>query len=221
MMRALKGLPVLAMALAAVGGLSAASPFEAMESIRPTWGVLMEPLLDKSASSEVPSPSINFNLGAGVVLPLIANPRWSFEPSVDIYWYYCEYVNGRAVPGEETLSDAFAIGLLVDAPFVYSFPIGGKFAGGVGGGLCLDLRFAIDTPPYGNLGKIYAYLWDKARFIMPSTLARVEYRLSDRVEFGFELRAMLPVFNLWTPGSPGLFDQAIFIAGLALRYRLH
>lgn len=180
----------------------------------------MEPLLDEAVSSEVPSPSINFNVGAGVVLPLISNPRWAFEPSANLYYYYCEFANGRAVPGDATLSDAFVLGLLVDAPFVYSFPIGGRFTAGAGGGLCLDLRFAFDTPPYGNLGAIYGYLWDKARFILPSALARAEYRLTERVEFGLELRAMLPVFNLWTPDSPGFFDQAIFMVDMALRYRL-
>ncbi len=220
MMRARRGMLVTALLLGAAAGLGAASPFEAPESVRPTWGVLMEPLLDEAASSEVANPSINFNLGAGVVLPLASNPRWALEPSATLYWYNCQYVNGRAVPGEVTLSDAFTIGLLVDAPFIYSFPIGRLFSAGIGGGLCLDLRFAIDTPPYGNLGAIYGYLWDKARFIMPSTLARAEYRLSERVEFGLELRALLPVSNLWTPDSPGLFDQAILIADLALRYRL-
>lgn len=211
---------VLALGLSTAVGLRAASPFEAPASIRPTWGVLMEPLLDEAAASEVPSPSLNFVLGASVELPLAASARWAFEPSAELYWYYAEYVNGRAVPGDQTLSDAFAIGLLVDAPLVYSIPIAGKFSASVGGGLCLDLRFAIDTPPYGRLGEIYAYLWDKARFILPSALARVEYDLAERVGFGLELRAFLPVFNLWTPDSPGFFDQAIFIANLAVRYRL-
>jgi hypothetical protein len=219
-MRARTGMLVLALSLLTAVGLGAASPFEAPSSIRPTWGVLMEPLLDEAASSEVPSPSLNFALGAGVALPLASSPKWAFEPSAELYWYYAEYVNGRAVPGEETLSDAFTLGLLVDAPLVYSFPIAGKLSASVGGGLCLDLRFAIDTPPYGNLGKIYAYLWDKARFILPSALARAEYDLTERVGFGLELRALLPVFNLWTPDSPGFFDQAIFIANLALEYRL-
>jgi hypothetical protein len=211
---------VLALGLSTAAGLGAASPFEAPASVRPTWGVLMEPLLDEAAAPEVPSPSLNFVLGASVELPFAASPRWSFEPSAELYWYYCEYVNGRAVPGEETLSDAFAIALLVSAPLVYSFPIAGKLSAGVGGGLCLDLRFAIDTPPYGNLGKIYGYLWDKARFILPFAMARAEYDLTERVGFGLELRACLPVSNLWTPDSPGFFDQGIFIADMAIRYRL-
>jgi hypothetical protein len=219
MMRARTGSLVLALALAAAADLPAAGFLEAPESVRPTWGVLMEPLLDPAAASQIPNPSINFNVGAGVVIPLAASPRWAFEPSADLYWYYCAYVNGRAVPAEATLSEAFVLGLLVDAPFVYSFPFAERFSAGFGGGLCLHLRAAFDQSS-SDIGAVNRYLWDKARFVMPSAVARAEYRLSDRVEFGFQLRALLPFFNFWTPDSPGFFDQAIFIADLALRYRL-
>jgi len=227
MMRARTGILAAILAVAPVAGLSAAGfsiaslfDFEAPESVRPTWGVLMEPLLDPEASSAIANPSINFNLGAGVVLPLASSPRWAVEPSADIYWYYCAYMNDRAVPAEETLGDAFVLGLLVEAPFIYSFPISGRFSAGVGGGLCLDLRVAFDVSSSGNIGSINGYLWDKARFILPSTLARVEYRLSDRVECGVQLRGLLPIFNLWTPDAPGFFDQAIFLVDMAIRYRL-
>jgi len=200
--------------------LSAEGFLEAPESVRAAWGVLFESLLDPESKSAVPNPSINFNLGAGLVLPVAGNPRWAFEPSADLYWYNCGYINGRAVPVEESLSDAFVFGLLVDAPFVYSFPISGDFSAGVGGGLALNLRFAFDTPPYGDLGEIYGYLWGLARFILPSALARIEYRLSERVECGLQLRAFLPVFNLWSPDSPSLVDQAILAVGMSIRYRL-
>ncbi len=209
-----------ALALAPSARLSAQGFLEAPESVRAAWGVLMESLLDPEASSSVANPSINFNLGAGVVFPLSRNPQWAFEPSADLYWYYCGYVNDRAVPVEETLSDAFVLGILVDAPFVYSFPISGDFSAGLGGGLALNLRFAIDTAPYGNLGEVYGYLWGAGRFILPSALARMEYRLSERVECGLQLRALLPVFNLWSPDSPSLLDQAILGVSMSIRYRL-
>jgi hypothetical protein len=224
-MRARFGPPALArafiLALAASSfALAAESPFEEPESLRVGWGVLIQPLLDPAASSAVADPSINFSLEAGLVLPLAADPRWAFEPSADIYWYYCGYINDRAVPVEETLSDAFVIALLVDAPFIYSFPLSDKFAAGIGGGLCLNLRFAIDTAPYGNLGSIYSYLWGGGRFVLPSALARFEYRLTERVECGLQLRALLPLFNLWTPDSPSIIDQAVFATAMTIRYRL-
>jgi hypothetical protein len=212
---------ILALAVFSSASVAAESPFEAPESLRVGWGVLMQPLLDSSVSSAVANPSINFHLGAGLVLPFASKPRWTFEPSADLYWYYCGYINSRAVPVEETLSDAFVIGLLVDAPFIYSFPISDKFAAGVGGGLCLNLRFAIDTPPYGNLESIYGYLWGGGRFVLPSIVGRFEYRLTERVECGLQLRALLPVFNLWTPDSPSIIDQAVFAATMTIRYRLH
>ncbi len=213
---------VLALALALLPSerISADGFLEAPESIRAAWGVLMESLLDPDSEQSVPNPSVNFNLGAGIVLPTANNPRWAFEPSADLYWYYCGYINDRAVPVEETLSDAFVLGILVDAPFVYSFPISGDFSAGLGGGLALNLRIAFDTAPYGNLGEVYGYLWGLARFILPSALARVEYRLSERVECGLQLRAFLPVFNLWSPDSPSLLDQSMLAVGMSIRYRL-
>lgn len=200
--------------------LSADSLFEKPESIRASWGVLIESLLDPDSASSVPNPSLNFNIGAGLVLPFAKAPFWAFEPSVDLYWYNCGYVNERAVPVDETLSDAFVLGILVDAPFVYSFPLSGDFSAGVGGGLALNIRIAFDTAPHGGLGEIYGYLWGAGRFILPSLLARAEYRLSERVECGLQLRSFLPVFNLWSPESPSLFDQAMFAVGITIRYRL-
>ena len=48
----------------------------------------------------------------------------------------------------------------------------------------------------------------------------MEYRLSERVECGLQLRALLPVFNLWSPDSPSLLDQAILGVSMSIRYRL-
>jgi len=200
--------------------LSAQGFFEAPESIRIGWGALIETHLDPASSSMVPNPSLEFNLGAGLVLPIAERPRWAFEPSVDLYWYHCGLVDGRAMPVDETLSEAFVLGILADVPFVYSFPLSGDFAAGVGGGLALDLRFAIDTASYGNIGEIYGYLWGAGRFVLPSALARIEYRLGERVECGLQLRAFLPLFNLWSADSPSIIDQMILAAAWSIRYRL-
>ena len=80
-------------------------------------------------------------------MPLTAGSRLSFEPSTDFYFYNAEYLNGQALPADEFFSSAFVVGLLLDAPVVYSFPEWRNLTFGVGAGLCLDIRVAFSTDP--------------------------------------------------------------------------
>ncbi|GEM_PF-1648197 len=212
-------LAALALAVLPVEGAAA---LEAPAAIRPTWGVLAESLLDPANSSAVPSPSINFNFGCGVVMPFEPGSRFSFEPSADIYYYNAEWLNGQALPTDESFSSAFVLGLLLDAPVVYSLSVGEKLTFGFGAGLCLDVRLAFTTDPAnaGNTPLMNGYFWNQARFISPSTLIRGEYALTDRVGFGFTGRVLWPIYNLWTGEGFGFFDQGMYLIDLTIRYRL-
>jgi len=220
-------LPALALCLLG-GALSPCAALEAPTAIRPTWGVVIESLLDPSLSTpgsaiRVATPSINFNLGAGVVMPLSAGSRLAFEPSADIYYFNAEYsTNGQALPTDNTYASAFVLGLLLDAPLVYSLPLGDTITIGGGIGLCLDIRAAIttDSARSENTPFINRYFWDKARFLTPSMLIRGEYRLTDRVGFGFSGRMLWPTYNLWSGEGFGFFDQAMYLVDLTIRYGL-
>lgn len=203
-------------------GLVPAFALEPPVAIRPSWGVLIESLLDSSAYSAIPSPSLSFNFGSGVVMPLSPDSRLSFEPSADIYYFNAEYYNKRAVPTGSTFGSAFVLCLLLDAPIVYSIPVGQKITLAAGAGLSLDLRVAFNDDPEKTRDTplINGYLWDKGRFITPSALLRGEYALTDRVGFGFTGRILLPVYNLWAGEGYGFFDHGIYLVDLTILYKL-
>jgi hypothetical protein len=216
-----KALATLALAFLAASGAAA---MDAPVAIRPTWGVLVENVFDTATPAF--APSINFNLGTGFILPFSADSSFSFVPSADIYYYYAALnTSSRAVPTEYSQrGSAFVLGLLLDAPVVYNLPLGPKFSLGGGLGLCLDARVAfatandamsaVDTP------SINRYLWDKARFLMPSTVLRGEYTLTDNVAFGFKGRMLWPIANLWANEGFGFFDHSIYLIDVALTVRL-
>ncbi len=207
----------LALALAAIG----AAALEAPVAVRPTWGVLIETVSD--SASPAFDPSINFNFGAGVIMPFAPDSSFSFVPSGDLYYYNAALnPRGRAVPAEESQSSAFVLGLLLDAPVVYSFPLGAKFSAGVGLGLCLDLRvaFTTDQTKASDTAAINRYLWGGGRFILPATTLRAEYQLTDRVGFGLKGRVLWPISNLWANEGYGALDHAIYLIDLAVLYKL-
>lgn len=204
--------------------LSGAAALEAPTAIRPSVGLVMESLLDPNlAGHAIPSPSLNVSFGAGVVMPLEAGSRFSFEPSADLYFYNAEYTtDGQALPTDESFGQAFVIGLLLDAPVVYTFPAWQNFTFGAGAGLCLNLRVAISTDPAyaGNTPLMNGYFWDKGRFITPSTLVRGEYKLTDNVDVGLTGRVLWPIYNLWTGEGYGFFDQGTYLLQITMIYKL-
>lgn len=210
---------VAALALALLS-LPGAGALEAPVAVRPTWGVLVENVLD--SASPAFNPSITFNLGAGFIMPFSADSSFSFVPSADFYYYSAALnARGRAVPAEYSQSSAFVLGLLLDAPVVFSFPLGDKFSAGAGLGLCLDIRAAFTTDPLkaDDTPAINEYLWGSGRFILPSTILRAEYQLTDRVSFGFKGRMLWPISNLWANEGYGFLDHSIYLIDLAILYR--
>jgi hypothetical protein len=196
-----------------------AMAIEAPTAIRPTWGVLMENILDPTAG--VATPSLVFNFGAGVVMPFKPDSPFTLVPSADFYYYYAELHNGRAVPTDESFSDNFVLGLILDAPVVYNIPLGQKFSVGAGAGPCLDFRVAfstdrslVDTP------EINLYFWDKARFLTLSTVIRAEYKLTDLVDFGVKGRAIWPIYNLWAYEGHGFFDHTMYLIDVAVTFKI-
>ncbi len=208
--------------------VEAGDALEAPVALRPSSGVLFESLLDPSfttpgAAVRVPTPSINYDLGCGVIMPFSEGSRFSFEPSADLYFYNAEYTpNGQAVPTFEEYTSAFVLGLLLDAPVVYSLPVGQKLTFGFGIGICLDARvaFPVAGAIEANAPQINSYLWGELRYLTPSTLIRGEYALTDRVAFGFMGRILWPTFNLWSGNGFGFFDQGIYLVDLTIRYEL-
>jgi hypothetical protein len=202
---------------------SSAWAFPQPESIRPSLGVIFIANLDPDSGLGTTNLITNV-LGSGFVYPLAPGSRWSFEPSVDFYWAYYELSKtGRALPTGVENRDAFVLGLLVEAPVVYSVRLSDKVVVGGGAGLAINLRAGFSAAaevPQSTVKAINSYLWSKGRFAMPSSFLRIEYRLTDRVAFGFTARALWPLFNTWAGEGLPFLDQAIFGGVLLVRYRL-
>jgi hypothetical protein len=215
---------ILALTLFPLCGGAAQTPlFGAPEYLRVTWGVIVENYLDPALASRNVTPSLNFNFGAGVSLPFSAVPGLAFAPSGDIYYYNTELsANGQPVAGDEAgFASAFVLGLLLNAPVVYSYPISDTISVAGGLGLAFDIRAAIttDTAKSANTALMNTYLWDQGRFFMPSTSLRFEYKLTERVGFGVNGRFFWPIYNWWSGEGYGFFDQSKYLIDLVIRYK--
>ena len=203
--------------------LSAASLLAApkITAIRPDLGVIFMPNLDPD--KETPN-LVTYVLGCGAIIPLEKEPL-SFEPAVDIYTNYYELdALGRGIPTTVEERSAFVIGLIIDAPLVYSWTLDEeeKWTLSCGGGPAFDIRVGFLAAEEGkeDLGSINAYFWKSLRFFQPTTFVRGEYRLTERVGFGFAIRAYWPIFNLWAGEGLPFFDQSLFCGSLGVNYKL-
>jgi hypothetical protein len=219
----------LAFALAATG----AAALEPADFLRANFGVLVESHLNPDFKSNVASPSVNFNFGAGLNFPFSAESPFSFAPSALFYSYYGEFIEGQPVSADQAFSSTYIVGIMLNSAIMYTTPIGSSkftFSGGVG--LCIDARFAIksgdipedparktasadDAAAYSN-----KYFWGKGRFIDPSTTINIDYALTDRIGVGVTGRVLWPFYNLWTKEGYGFLDQTKYIINLTLRYNL-
>jgi hypothetical protein len=213
-----------------------ATALEPPDSIRVTMGALIESRLNPAYSdvgtySSVSTPSINFNFGGGVNFPLAPGSRFSFAPSGNIYFYYGEFNSGQPIAADQAFSSTYIVGALLNAPVMYSLPLGSSdftIRGGLG--LCLDLRFALksgDIPASTTwesaddaAGDSNKYFWGKGRFITPTTTINVEYALNDRMGVGLSTRMLWPIYNLWTNEGYGFFDQTKYVIDVVIRYKL-
>ena len=216
---------IVAIALALVA-LASASAFPSPDAFRTIWGVDVEGLLDPGLSGQVASPSLNFELGADFIYPLSILRGLSFEPTANLFFYNTEYTpENQAVPTAEEDASAFTLGLILDAPLVYSLDLGKDKAltlsAGLGLGVDARVAFTINSNyEAANTSLINLYYWDKGRFFTPSTLVRGEYRLTDRTSFGFAGRVYWPIYNLWSGDAYGFFDQANYMIDLTIKFKL-
>ena len=217
-------LSFLAIAFAALPAAALESP----EYLRVTWGVLGESFLDPAltatgSADQAPPFSINYNFGAGVSIPFTRVPGLAFAPSGDLYFYNAQYTTaGQVVPTDEAFTSAFVLGLILNAPIAYSYAINDKMSIAGSLGLAFDLRvaFTTDSAKASYTPLMNSYLWNQGRFFMPSTSVSGEFKLTDRVGFGFTARVLWSIYNLWTDEGFGFFDQGRYFFDLVIRYKL-
>lgn len=207
-----------AMLLASVSGF-ALDP----EYLNPRIGVI---LINNEVTGEVGAPDALVNtLGASLSFPFKKNPRFSFDPGLDIYWTRYEWgADDRAHPTElETADAGFVVGAILDAPVLWRWEIADRFEAHLGAGGSLIIRATFRTADSGSVEdvrSIGAWFYQGLRWFYPNAQVRLSYRLQERFTFEFVLRGFLPLFNALDPDAPTFFDHAMLSAAMGMRIKL-
>ena len=193
------------------------------EYIHPRLGLM---IITNVVTGDVGAPDAVVNtFGASLDFPFEKNPRWSFQPGVDIYWTRYEWGSDeRAHPTEmETAQAALVLGAILDAPVFYTWDFSESLQGMVGGGGAVILRAAFrasgsdsDTP----VSEIGSWFYKKLRWFYPSTQFKLAYRLQEKFTFEFSARWFVPLFNVLDPEAPSFFDHSMIDLTLGMRIKL-
>lgn len=166
------------------------------------------------------------NLVGGVAVQLDFAPALRFAPGLFLYRQeYLEPPDGKVVPtqietGSQAGEIAGTLGLLVSLPYVYEWKLSEELAILAGASPSLVLRFPAQPIENSELGGLYDYFYSEARYLLPELNASFLYRVNERLRFGLNLRAFLPVHNLWTQYEVEFYDEAIILPNLEMRLAL-
>lgn len=189
-----------------------------LATLNPRIGVI---LINNVVTGAVGAPNALVNtLGASVSFLFPRNPRFSFDPGLDIYWTRYEWgADLRAHPTElETADAAFVLGAILDAPVLWRLKISDRFDLLMGGGGSLVLRAAVGSSE--DVRSVGAWFYQGLRWFYPDAQLRLSYRLQERFTFEFIIRGFLPLFNAWDPDAPSFLDQALLSAAMGMRIKL-
>ena len=199
------------------------------------FNVLFFPEDNNNESAPMP---ILPSLGGGASYPL--SDLLALEVSLDLYGTTYDYDYGlqRAVPANDEFRSAFIMGLILGFQPVFRFrPKGDKFTIRAYGGLSFDLR--IPFPAYGikdgemhtnnkgstghtvgeARGAISSYFWGGGRFLFPFIGGGMDFPLTEGIQLGFDLRAWLPIWRVWSGESLPLIEGFRFGLGFRATFR--
>jgi hypothetical protein len=157
---------------------------------------------------------VNPSLGIAAGWPIFNFMR--IELSLDFYGAYYAYSDrlNRAVPAIPDNRSSFVIGSLVGIQALKTFAPRDKVRIRVYGGPAADLRLCLvadglegadKTDASGETDDISAYFWGQGRWFMPVVGTGVDFAVTDKLLLGFDLRAWLPAYRLWTAENlPGI-----------------
>jgi hypothetical protein len=173
--------------------------------------------LESDAMPILPSPGI----AAG--WPVFDFMR--IELSLDFYGVYYAYSDAldRAVPAIPDNRSSFVIGSILGIQALKTFFPGGALRIRVYGGPAADLRACLaagglegeDAADAADETRdIAAYFWGQGRWFMPTAGAGMDFALTKKLLLGFDLRAWMPVYRLWTAEDLPAVEGWRFGAGL-------
>ncbi|UTC65944.1 MULTISPECIES: hypothetical protein [unclassified Treponema] len=154
--------------------------------------------------------------------------KLSIVPSLDFSLFHYAFYNKKAYICEIENRTALTMSFLFDVPFLLRFDVK-SWTISMGGGLAFFMRFGLLEPgikpeDVGDSGlnaksevkAINKYFWQNGRFIYPSLRFKTEYTLASGWKAGVQLKAFLPLSNLWDKLTDKNSDGFMLQAGIVL-----
>lgn len=158
----------------------------------------------ESKLKSAPSPTA-FSLAVGGIWPNKA--FLSFQPRLAFWTSYYLWDGKNALPAEVENRTAFVLNFMLDLPAAATFRFQ-KFQVEAGAGLGVLARAALlangvsesDSGASGSAGQdkkeIQKWFWGNARFLYMELFGAWEWKFTERIATGFELRYYLPIGSL-------------------------
>jgi hypothetical protein len=152
------------------------------------------------------------------------------ELSLDFYGAHYAYSDrlNRAVPALPDNRSSFVLGSILGIQALKTFAPGDSVRIRVYGGPAADLRLCLTagglegvdkTNASAETGDIAAYFWRQGRWFMPVAGAGMDFAVTDRLLLGFDLRAWLPAYRLWSAEKLPIIEGWRFGAGMRFSIR--
>jgi len=148
-------------------------------------------------------------LGVGASLPFLDTLR--LEVTIDVYstHYGFSDVLNRPVPLADENRTARVTGILLGFQAVMPFDVTPATTVRVYGGLAADLRIVVvaarlidELNPMEDIHRqtdlVRSYFWSQGRWLLPVIGVGMDYTLNSGLRLGFDFRAWMPVYRLWT-----------------------
>lgn len=195
-----------------------------------------EVVISATGRTADPPAGVSLNLGGEYEYRILKH--LSIAPSLDFSFFHYGWISGKTAEKlplnkayicETENRTALTFAFLLDMPVLAVFDVK-DWTVSFGGGLSFLTRFGVlepgvkpeekgrdgGLPAKEELKKINAYFWENGRFFYPSFRFKTEYTFASGWKTGIQLKAFLPVFNLWDKEAPKFSDGMIIQIGVIL-----
>jgi hypothetical protein len=163
------------------------------------------------------------SLGIAAGWPVFGSLR--IELSWDCYGTYYAYSDtlDRPVPAIPDNRSSLVAGSLLGIQALKIFALGNAVRIRVYAGPAADMRLCLIADGLegadaedaaAETGDISSYFWGQGRWFMPVAGAGMDFALTEKLRLGFDLRAWLPAYRLWTAEDLPAVEGWRFAAGV-------
>lgn len=195
-----------------------------------------EIIISKTGRKVDPPAGLSLNIGFECEYRVLKH--LTLAPSLDFSFFHYGWIAGINKNGdpvnktyicEPENRTALTFVFLLDMPVLAAFDIN-SWTVAFGGGLALLSRFGALEPGVSadeksslnsltakeELQKINRWFWQNGRFFYPSFRFKTEYTFDSGWKTGIQLKAFLPIFNLWDSAKSRFSDGLIVQVGVIL-----